>query len=99
MEGNNGIFACEELAQVWGVSVTKTSQSLRPWLEKAVKLWRADPDRFMKLLLAANDEMIFDDELELRERMNTGRVDRAELLPKKARPGHRGSPAVAATSR
>lgn len=77
----NNHFSCDELGHIWGISPTKVTQARQPWLEKAVKLWRADPGRFMRMLLEADQQLIFEDEWLLRRDIQRGRVNRADLQP------------------
>ena len=79
----NDPWTFKEIGFIWGVHPKKAPQAFRPWLEKAVKLWRADPQRFLEMLLQANHELMFDEEIDLRQRIQTGRVDRRELTSRK----------------
>ena len=71
----------KEAAPVLGVAERKVSQAYMPALVKVAKLWRADPNRTLRDLLAAADDLepMTDREIELRRRIATGRVDRAEV--------------------
>lgn len=66
-----------------GIRAEKVTQALDPALVKLARLWRVDPTRTMEAMLdaARNLDPMTDAELDLRERILMGCVDRSELQP------------------
>lgn len=78
-------------ALVLGIaSPSKMSQALTPALVKIAKLWRADPTLTMQAILEAVERLddlapMSPDELDLRQRIQLGRVNSAELRSRNGR--------------
>lgn len=73
-------WSYKQIGHIWGIHPKKAPQAFRPWMDKAVKLWRADPTTFMEMLLAASESTMFPSELDLRQRLNEGQANRTELV-------------------
>lgn len=82
-----GGWSIKQLQQILGVAETKVSQSIAPWLEKAAKMWIADPERFLLMVMSAAREMDvaeqnrFESELPRRSRMLSGAANKSDLNP------------------
>ena len=82
-----GGWQTEELRNAWPVFDQRTKQftpmsksrvchAWTPWLEKAIRLWRTDKNKFLAMLIEADANLIFDDEIELRVKRLNGTADR-----------------------
>lgn len=79
-------FTAKEKAEILGIHVGSTTKAME-WLPKAAKLWRHDNWKFLAMLRLAVVELerlepMPDDEIELRTRMNNGRLDRMIVHPR-----------------
>lgn len=74
-------WSCKDAAAVLGISPTKVPQAIGPAFIKVARLMVADPRRTHVELLAAMEEAMSERELELRMRMQSGRLDRSVLHP------------------
>ncbi len=86
-------WTLKDAAAVLGIHERRVTQSLDPTLTRIARLWRADPTRTMQAILAALASLdpMTPDELDFRERMADGRVDRAELHPSAVPPPPRAA--------
>ena len=76
-------WPCKLAAPVLQVSECRLTQALEPALKKMALLWRADPTRTMEAILDAVNKLepMTDREIEIRERMLDGKLDRDRLHP------------------
>lgn len=79
-----GGWTVKDLQSVLGLQYeTKVSQSMEPWLDKAAKMYLADPTKFLAMVLyaAAERAPASESELDARIRMANGNLDRVTLFP------------------
>ena len=84
-------FTCKEISRALNVGVGRTSDAIRPAMLKMAKLFFYDPEKAMKGIVQAMGEVraeaersqreTDEHEIEIRTRMNEGRLDRRVLHP------------------
>lgn len=78
-------FTCKEVARALSVGETKASTIMQPLMHKVAKLFRYDPEKAMRGIVQAMDEVtqqqFEQEELPRRERMAVGRQNRETPQP------------------
>lgn len=82
-------FSCKEISQALNVGIGRTSDAIRPTMLKMARLFLYDPEKAMKGIVQAMDEVkqehFEEHELPRLERMSTGRSDREVVHPARSR--------------
>lgn len=76
-------WSLKDAASILGIHPNRVTQSLDPTLHRIALLWKADATRTMAAILNAVDNLdpMREAEMDLLERMHSGRIDRGELHP------------------
>ena len=69
-----GGWHARDVATIWGIPETKSTQAAAPWLRKAALLWSTDPSRCLAMIMHAAAELEPEELTGLNERM--GFVDK-----------------------
>lgn len=76
-------LTCTQISRLYGCQPTKATQLLQPAVAKLAVLWRVAPELTLRAVMDAAAELgpMSEREIQMREELLTGRIDRARLHP------------------